>query len=56
METKTSTTKETDKKVITAKPINESNSMNKPSSKDRIRVTKQPVKKEVEISEPIKND
>jgi hypothetical protein len=30
--------------------------MNKPSSKDRIRVTKQPVKKEVEISEPIKND
>lgn len=56
METKTSTTKETDKKVITAKPISESNSMNKPNSKDRIRVTKQPVKKEVEISKPIKND
>ena len=53
---KTSTTKERDKKVITAKPISESNSMNKSSSKDKIRVKKLPVKKEVEISETLKND
>ena len=48
--------KETEKKIITAKPISESNSINKPSSKDKVRVKKLPVRKEVEISEPLKHD
>jgi len=56
MEAKTSIAKETDTKVITAKPISESNSINKTSSKDKIRVKKLPVRKEVEISEPLKHD
>jgi len=56
LEPKTSTNKETEKKIITAKPISESNSINKPSSKDKVRVKKLPVRKEVEISEPLKHD
>jgi hypothetical protein len=56
-EVKTRTTKNNEKGIETpAKPISESNTIQITRPIDKVRVKKLPIRKEVEISEPIKND
>ena len=56
-EVKTKTTPKDEKGLETpAKPISESNTIQMTRPIDKVRVKKLPIRKEVEISKPLKND
>jgi hypothetical protein len=56
-EIKTNTTRKDEKGIeTTSKPISESNTIQMTRSNDKVRVKKLPIRKEVEISKPLKHD
>jgi len=56
-ELKTNTTGKEEKGIeTTAKPLSDSNTIQTTRPIDRVRVKKLPIRKEVEISKPLKND
>ena len=56
-ELKTKITRQDEKGIETpAKPINKSNTIEMSRPIDKVRVKKLPIRKEVEISKPLKND